>query len=122
MREAVSESSSRLDCRVVTLKASSSLPIDAKFPLEDYERLITAVEAADADGVANASKALENRLKFAAKTISEKYIAPPRTTDFAILFLPTGAFTQEVLRRPGLFEQLQRDYHAVTLTGLRMPL
>jgi DNA recombination protein RmuC len=92
------------------------LPIDAKFPLEDYERLITAVEAADADGVANASKALENRLKFAAKTISEKYIAPPRTTDFAILFLPTESLYAEVLRRPGLFEQLQRDYH-VALTG-----
>jgi len=92
------------------------LPIDAKFPLEDYERLVRAAEAGDAAAVMEASKELENKLKFAAKTIKEKYIAPPRTTDFAILFLPTESLYAEVLRRPGLFEQLQRDYH-VTLTG-----
>lgn len=92
------------------------LPVDAKFPLEDYERLIGAVEAGDDESAAEASRALENRLKASAKTISEKYIAPPRTTDFAVLFLPTESLYAEVLRRPGLFEQLQREYH-VTLTG-----
>lgn len=92
------------------------LSIDAKFPHDDYERLISAAEAGDADAVGEAGKALENRLKLFAKTISEKYIHPPRTTDFAILFLPTESLYAEVLRRPGLFEQLQREFH-VTLTG-----
>ena len=92
------------------------LPVDAKFPHDDYERLLTAAEAGDAEGVAEASKALENRIRVCAKTIRDKYIVPPRTTDFAILFLPTESLYAEVLRRPGLFETVQREYH-VTLTG-----
>jgi DNA recombination protein RmuC len=92
------------------------LPVDAKFPQDDYERLLSAAEAGDAEAVAAASKALENRIRSFAKTISDKYIAPPRTTEFAILFLPTESLFAEVLRRPGLFESIQRDYH-VALTG-----
>ena len=92
------------------------LPVDAKFPQEDYERLLAAAEAGDGEAVAEAAKELENRIKLCAKTIRDKYIATPRTTDFAILFLPTESLYAEVLRRAGLFEQLQREYH-VTLTG-----
>lgn len=92
------------------------LPIDAKFPQEDYERLVTASHLGDAEAVAEAGRALENRVKLFAKTIREKYIHPPRTTDFAILFLPTEGLYAEVLRRPGLFEFLQREHH-VSLTG-----
>lgn len=92
------------------------LPIDAKFPQEDYLRLLAAADAGDTDAVAEAGKALETRIKLCAKTIADKYINSPRTTDFAILFLPIEGLYAEVLRRPGLFEQLQRDYH-VTLAG-----
>ena len=92
------------------------LPIDAKFPKEDYERLITASDQGDADAVAAARKDLEATLRLCAKTISEKYINPPRTTDFAILFLPTEGLYAEALRKPGFFEQLQREYRVV-LTG-----
>jgi DNA recombination protein RmuC len=92
------------------------LPIDAKFPQEDYERLVHAAERADAVAVEEASAALEARVKSFAKTISSKYVNPPVTTDFAILFLPTESLFAEVLRRPGLFEQLQRDCR-VTLAG-----
>ena len=92
------------------------LPIDAKFPQEDYERLLLAGQAGDVEAAAVAGKALEARIKSFAKTIREKYVHPPRTTDFAILFLPTEGLFAEVLRRPGLFEQLQREFQ-VTLTG-----
>jgi DNA recombination protein RmuC len=92
------------------------LPIDAKFPQEDYERLVHAAERADAIAVEVAAAALEARVKSFAKTVSDKYINPPMTTDFAILFLPTESLFAEVLRRPGLFEQLQRDCR-VTLAG-----
>ncbi len=92
------------------------LPVDAKFPQEDYERLLQAADSGDAEGLAKASKNLEDQIRSFAKSISEKYIMSPRTTDFAILFLPTEGLFSEVLRRPGLFERLQRDYH-ITLTG-----
>lgn len=92
------------------------LPIDAKFPQEDYERLIEATEKGDAEGVAQSSKELENRIRAFARSIREKYIDPPRTTDFAMLFLPTEGLYAEVLRRPGLFEQIQREFH-ITLSG-----
>lgn len=92
------------------------LPIDAKFPQEDYERLIAASELGDVLAVAAASLALENRIRLFARTIRDKYIASPQTTEFAILFLPTESLYAEILRRPGLFEQLQRDFHVV-LTG-----
>ncbi|MEP6587936.1 MAG: DNA recombination protein RmuC, partial [Polaromonas sp.] len=92
------------------------LPIDAKFPNEDYERLLDAQQRADAPGAETAGKALELRIRLEAKSICEKYIEPPYTTDFAILFLPTEGLYAEVLRRPGLIECLQRD-HRITLAG-----
>ena len=92
------------------------LPIDAKFPREDYERLLDAQERADAPGAEAAGRAIEQRLRIEAKTIREKYVAPPHTTEFAILFVPTEGLYAEALRRPGLMESLQRDYR-VTLAG-----
>ncbi len=92
------------------------LPIDAKFPREDYERLLEAQDRADPVAAEAAAIALERRLREEAKVISSKYIAPPHTTDFAILFLPTEGLYAEALRRPGLFEALQRE-HRVTLSG-----
>jgi DNA recombination protein RmuC len=92
------------------------LPIDAKFPREDYERLLDAQERADAPAAEAAGRALEARLRLEAKTIREKYVAPPHTTEFAILFVPTESLYAEALRRPGLMEALQRDYR-VTLAG-----
>ena len=92
------------------------LPIDAKFPNEDYERLLDAQARADVQGAEAAGKALEMRIRLEARSISEKYIAPPHTTDFAILFLPTEGLYAEVLRRPGLMESLSRD-HRITLAG-----
>lgn len=92
------------------------LPIDAKFPNEDYERLLVAQQQADATAAEQAARQLEARIRQEAKTIAERYIAPPHTTDFAILFLPTEGLYAEVLRRPGLMEAMQRDYH-VALAG-----
>ena len=92
------------------------LPIDAKFPNEDYERLLDAQGRADVAGADAAGKALETRIRLEAKSISDKYIEPPHTTDFAILFLPTEGLYAEVLRRPGLMEALQRE-HRITLAG-----
>lgn len=92
------------------------LPIDAKFPRDDYERLLDAHERADALGVEVAGKALEARIRAEARTISESYLAPPHTTDFAVLFLPIESLYAEVLRRPGLMDSLQRDWR-VTLAG-----
>ncbi len=92
------------------------LPIDAKFPSEDYELLLVAHDQGDAAAVEEASKALENRIKQEAKKIAEKYLSPPHTTDFALLYLPTEGLYAEALRRPGLSDTLQRIYR-VTLTG-----
>ena len=92
------------------------LPIDAKFPVEDYQKLVEAQERADVVAVEAAAKALETRLKDEAKTIREKYIEPPHTTDFAILYLPTEGLYAEALRRPGLVEALQRDQR-VSIAG-----
>jgi len=92
------------------------LPVDAKFPREDYERLIDAQERADPLAVEEASRALEARIRAEARSIAEKYVAPPHTTDFALLFLPTEGLYAEVLRRPGLSDLLQRDYR-VTIAG-----
>lgn len=92
------------------------LPIDAKFPKEDYERLVDASERADARGVEDAAKQLEARIKQAARDIRDKYISPPHTTDFALLYLPIEGLYAEVLRRPGLVETLQRDYR-VSVAG-----
>ncbi|MFY9174806.1 MAG: DNA recombination protein RmuC [Peptococcia bacterium] len=90
------------------------LPIDAKFPLEDYQRLIEAQDKLDLEQAEEAGKALVNRLKSAAKDIREKYLDPPNTTDFAIMFLPIEGLYAEVLQRPDLFESLQRDYRVIT--------
>ncbi|RDS80218.1 DNA recombination protein RmuC [Dyella monticola] len=92
------------------------LPIDAKFPREDYERLLDAQQQADTEAVERAAAALERRIRDEAKTIRAKYIAPPATTDFAILFLPTEGLYAEIIRRPGLFESLQREQR-VTIAG-----
>jgi DNA recombination protein RmuC len=92
------------------------LPIDAKFPREDYERLLDAQERADKDGADAAGKALETRLKLEARTIRDKYVAAPHTTDFGILFVPTEGLYAEALRRPGLADALQRE-HKVMLAG-----
>jgi len=92
------------------------LPIDAKFPRDDYERLLDAQERADAPAAELAGRAIEQRLRAEARTIRTKYVAPPHTTEFAILFVPTEGLYAEALRRPGLMESLQRD-HRVTLAG-----
>ncbi|MDR2364299.1 MAG: DNA recombination protein RmuC [Zoogloeaceae bacterium] len=92
------------------------LPIDAKFPLEDYQRLLDAQEKSDAAMMEEAAKALEIRLKAEARSIREKYVAPPATTDFAILYLPVEGLYAEALRRPGLVDMLQRQWR-VTLAG-----
>jgi DNA recombination protein RmuC len=92
------------------------LPIDSKFPNEDYERLQQAVDRADPDGVEAAGRALEARIKSFARDIRDKYVVPPHTTDFAILFLPTEGLYAEVLRRPGLLDVIQREFR-VTLAG-----
>jgi len=92
------------------------LPIDAKFPREDYERLVEAEDRADAVAAEAAAKQLEIRIRDEAKKIHEKYIAPPHTTDFGLLFLPIEGLYAEVLRRPGLTDRLQREYR-VTVAG-----
>ena len=92
------------------------LPLDSKFPTEDYQRLLTAYDNADKDEITTSSKALENAVKKFASDIKEKYINPPVTTDFALMFVPSEGLYAEILRRPGLFEQIQRDYR-VTVVG-----
>ncbi len=89
------------------------LPIDAKFPTEDYQRLIAAQEQGDLGAVDNALKNLEMQLKKCAKDICQKYINPPRTTDFALMFLPTEGLYAEAIRRVGLVEQVQRDCRVI---------
>ena len=92
------------------------LPIDAKFPLEDFQRLQDAQERADLAAVELFGKALEDRVRRQAKDIHDKYIEPPHTTDFALLYLPVESLYAEVLRRPGLGDLIQREYQ-VTLAG-----
>jgi DNA recombination protein RmuC len=105
------------------------LPIDSKFPQEDYLRLLEAAERADAEGVQRAAAALSRAVRVAAQDVRDKYLDPPRTTDFALLFLPTEGLYAEVLRQPGLLEELQQTYRVVVagpaslaaiLTSLRM--
>ena len=92
------------------------LPIDAKFPQEDYQRLVDAQELANPPVVDEAGKMLEMRVKNEAKAIRDKYLDPPHTTDFAIMFFPTEGLFAEIIRRPGLFDMLQREYR-VLVTG-----
>ncbi len=92
------------------------LPVDAKFPVEDYQRLLDAADLGDPAAVEAATKSLEATLKLCARTISTKYLQPPATTDFGLLFLPTEGLYAEALRRPALAETLQREYRVI-LTG-----
>jgi len=92
------------------------LPIDAKFPLEDYQRLVAAEEKGNVLESEAALKALVTRIRLEAKSIKEKYIKPPKTTDFAVLYVPTEGLYAEILRVPGLFEQLQSTYR-ITVAG-----
>jgi DNA recombination protein RmuC len=92
------------------------LPVDAKFPREDWERLQLAHDRADAAGVEEAGRALEARIRLEARRIRDKYLSPPATTDFALMFLPTEGLYAEVVRRAGLVDELQRE-HRVVLTG-----
>ncbi len=92
------------------------LAIDAKFPQEDYQRLLDAAQTADADGVRKWTDALMRTVESSAREISDKYIEPPHTTDFAIMFLPIEGLYAEVLRQPGMLETLQRK-HRVVIAG-----
>jgi DNA recombination protein RmuC len=92
------------------------MPIDSKFPQEDYQRLMDAQESADKELAEKSSRNLESRIKAEAKYIKEKYLDPPHTTDFGIMFLPVEGLYAEVLRRPGLCDNLQREYRIV-VTG-----
>ena len=92
------------------------LPIDAKFPIEDYQRLLAAQEQGNVSSIDEAAKSLETQIKKSAKDICQKYISPPKTTDFALMFLPTEGLYAEAIRRVGLMEQVQRDCRVV-LTG-----
>lgn len=105
------------------------LPIDAKFPQEDYERLTAAHETGTPDEIDKAEAALERAIKLQAKTISDKYIVPPHTTDFAIMYLPTEGLFAEVVRKPGFVQSLQGEFRvmvtgpttlAATLSSLQM--
>ncbi len=89
------------------------LPIDAKFPVEDYQRLLEAQERGDMEAIEIAGRQMEARVKSCAKDIRDKYLNPPRTTDFAVLFLPIEGLFAEVIRRPGLAESMQRDFRIV---------
>lgn len=92
------------------------LPIDAKFPIEDYEKLLDATERADAEAVEVHAKAIENRILLEAQKIQKKYVEVPYTTEFAILYLPVESLWAEVLKRPGLIEKVHRNYH-ITIAG-----
>jgi DNA recombination protein RmuC len=91
------------------------LPIDAKFPKEDYERLVDAAERGDTATVDQAGRDLEARVRSEARDIRDKYIAPPHTTDFGLLYLPTEGLYAEVIRRPGLVDALQREHRVVVV-------
>ena len=92
------------------------LPIDAKFPREDYERLLDAQERGDTEAMRNAAAQLERAIKLQGKSINEKYVAPPQTTDFAVLFLATEGLYAEAVRRPGLVDALQQ-HHRIVIAG-----
>lgn len=92
------------------------LPIDAKFPIEDYQRLVDASEEGNLEAITEAQKAIEKRFKEQAKTIQSKYLDPPHTTDFALMFVPVEGLYAEVLKIPGFVDQIQRDYRVI-ITG-----
>ncbi len=99
------------------------LPIDAKFPIEDYQRIIASSESGDINALSQATKKLEQVIKTQAKSIKDKYILPPITVDFAIMYLPIEGLYAEVVKNPGLLEELQNKYKVVpagptTITAL----
>ncbi len=105
------------------------LPVDAKYPSEDYDRLVEATEQGDSEAAEAALRGIETRVRSAAKDICAKYVAPPQSTDFAVMFLPTEGLFAEVIRRPGLVDWLQRECRVMVagpttlvslLTSLRM--
>ena len=105
------------------------LPVDAKYPTEDYDRLVEATERSDLEAAEAALRGIETRVRNGAKDICAKYVAPPHSTDFAVMFLPTEGLFAEVIRRPGLVDWLQRECHVIVagpttlvslLTSLRM--
>ena len=109
--------SSRSSCRAANLGTHVGCLSTRKFPLwKDYQRIVDAAERGDSEAVESACRTLESALKLCARSISQKYIQPPSTTDFGILFLATEGLYAEALRRPGLAEALQRDHHVI-LTG-----
>ncbi|MBX7143964.1 MAG: DNA recombination protein RmuC [Oligoflexia bacterium] len=103
----------RLPGRDAAQREAVWIPVDSKFPIEDYHRLIDAQERGDVEAVAEASKNLETRIRQCAKDISSKYISPPHTTDFGFLFVPVEGLYAEIAKRPGLLEVLMRDYRVV---------
>ena len=92
------------------------LPIDSKFPTADYQRLVDAAEIADKEAEKSATRSLVRTIRAEARNISEKYVSPPHTTDFAIMFLPTEGLYAEVLRQPGLVEELLQT-HRIVVAG-----
>ena len=88
------------------------LPLDAKFPVADYEKLLTAAEACDPEGERAARRSLEARLRLEARKIAEKYLYPPATTDFAVMYLPTDGLYAEAARIPGLLDELGRTHQS----------
>lgn len=92
------------------------IPIDSKFPIEDYDRLVIASENGDVAGIEFASNELEKRIKLEAKQISSKYIYPPKTTDFAIMFLPTEGLYAEIMKKPGLAAEIQTKFR-ISIAG-----
>jgi len=103
----------KLPGQAVDGEAPVWLPIDAKFPADAYQRLVEALDTGTAETIEAAARLLENAIKLNARTIREKYVEPPATTDFAVMYLPTEGLYAEVLRRPGLAESLQADYRIV---------
>jgi len=103
----------RLPGKDNSLESCVWMPIDSKFPQEDYLRLVEAADAADIDAVHRATAGLIRSVHNSAKEIRDKYIEPPKTTDFAIMFLPTEGLYAEVLRQPGQVEKIQQDYRIV---------
>ena len=97
------------------------LPLDAKFPIADYEKLLAAAEAADAEGERAARRALEARLRLEARKIAGKYLAPPATTDFAVMYLPTDGLYAEAARIPGLIDELGRTCHVMVMGPALLP-
>ena len=96
-------------------EARPLLPIDAKFPVEDYERLLSAADAGDAEAERDARRRLEQAVRVQARRIAEKYISPPVTVDYAVMYLPTDGLFAEVARLPGLIDSLGRDHHVMVL-------